>query len=290
MKSSQAILLSIVIPLHNRAAEIQQMLASIPSRQDIEIIVVNDHSEKQIPFLNHGRVIFRSLPEGQRFAGVARNFGLNQAEGKWICFADSDDLFETEELVSLLDRIHEEDADIIFFKAKSFMHNGGEGRRHRSINRLFMVAKEGNKNSLLNWHPPWSKVFKKSFLDKHEIVFSATRVSNDVIFSLKSFLAASKISYRDEVFYKVRQGNESLTTRQNFKDLVERLEIVNEYNCILQAQNLHYFMVPAIIYLRFILFINPVFFIKNMFLFWSRKQPVFFTLRNLVMLLRKFKY
>ena len=141
MPNISPVLLSIIIPLHNRAEEIQQLVASIPSRSDIEIIIVDDHSEFEIPRLMHDQIRFYPLPESKRFAGAARNYGLEQAVGKWICFADSDDLFEPSELIKLLAYLNQEDADIIFFQAKSFLEDGSGGKRHESINRLFSLAK-----------------------------------------------------------------------------------------------------------------------------------------------------
>lgn len=264
-------------------------MATIPSRPDIEIIIIDDHSEVEIPHIKHDRVSFYPLPENMRFAGVARNYGLDQAAGRWICFADSDDLFETLELTRLLSYLDEEVADIIFFRAHSFLQNGEEGKRHKSINRLFELAKLGNIKALVNWYPPWSKIFKKSFLDENQLAFSATRVSNDVIFSAKSFLAASRFSFKDEIFYSVREGNDSLTTNQSFDDLSERYEVIIEFNDILQEQNMSEFKVPAFVHLRLILFSHPIFVLMKILSAWKLGHPVFFTKRMLSYYFRKYK-
>ena len=274
-------LLSIIIPLHNRSEEIQQLVATIPSRPDIEIIIIDDHSEVEIPHIKHDRVSFYPLPENMRYAGSARNYGLGKVTGRWICFADSDDLFEPLELTKLLSYLDEEIADIIFFRASSFLQNGEEGKRHKSVNRLFSLAKLGNTKALVNWYPPWSKIFKKTFLDEHQLAFSTTRVSNDVIFSAKSFLAASRFSFKDEIFYSVREGNDSLTTNQSFDDLSERFHVIIEFNDILHKQNMNEFKVPAFVHLRFILFSNPIFVLMKILSAWKRGHPVFFTKRML---------
>ena len=89
---------SIIIPHKNTPKLLQRCLNSIPVRNDVQIIIVDDNSDpeivdfKQFPGLNNPNteVIFTKEGKG---AGYARNTGLSKAVGKWTLFADSDDFY-----------------------------------------------------------------------------------------------------------------------------------------------------------------------------------------------------
>ncbi len=89
---------SVVIPTRNRANYILQALASVfaQSYQDYEIIVVDDGStdnteEILTPLVKENKLRYE-LGEA-RGVSAARNRGVALAQGRYIAFLDSDDLF-----------------------------------------------------------------------------------------------------------------------------------------------------------------------------------------------------
>ena len=80
---------SIIIPHKNLPHLLQRCLDSIPARDDLEIIVVDDDSsEELVDFKSFPgtdrpdvKVIFDKQSKG---AGAARNIGINKATGKWL--------------------------------------------------------------------------------------------------------------------------------------------------------------------------------------------------------------
>ena len=99
---------SVIVPTYNRAERLEGTLRSIVSQtyQDFELIVVDDGSTD-----NTSKVI-ESFPSAQylplkKNSGVskARNIGLACAKGEFICFLDSDDLWNEEKLqIQIQDR------------------------------------------------------------------------------------------------------------------------------------------------------------------------------------------
>ena len=89
---------TIIIPHKNAPLLLQRCLDSIPFRDDIQIIVVDDDSSSDVvdfmDFPGSSRedveIIFTKEGKG---AGYARNCGLLHARGKWLLFADADDFF-----------------------------------------------------------------------------------------------------------------------------------------------------------------------------------------------------
>jgi glycosyltransferase involved in cell wall biosynthesis len=89
--------ISVITPAYNRPQPLERALRSVQAQsfRDFEIIVVDDGSTDDlltlVPALHHPQVrYFRQTNQG---ASAARNTGLAAAQGEYISFLDSDDLF-----------------------------------------------------------------------------------------------------------------------------------------------------------------------------------------------------
>lgn len=102
-------LVSVIIPTYRRSTKINRAIASVlnQSYNNIELIVVNDNEPedeytKQLVenvsiFFSDQR--FRLLMQEKHVNGaVARNFGINNAQGQYIAFLDDDDWWAVEKL------------------------------------------------------------------------------------------------------------------------------------------------------------------------------------------------
>ena len=85
---------SIIIPHKNSPDLLSRCLDSIPNRDDLQIVIIDDNSDENIVdfsnFPGMGRkntiVIFNKESRG---AGYARNLGLSKSNSKWFLFAAS---------------------------------------------------------------------------------------------------------------------------------------------------------------------------------------------------------
>lgn len=95
---------SIIIPTYNRAHLIIDTIKSVQSQffKDWECIVIDDGSEDNtkevIESLIKDDARIRYIFQENAERSVARNNGVKNALGEWICFLDSDDLFEKDHL------------------------------------------------------------------------------------------------------------------------------------------------------------------------------------------------
>jgi glycosyltransferase involved in cell wall biosynthesis len=110
---------SVIVPLFNAAATIQQTLDSVfaSGYPDLEVVVVDDgskdtgvevvesyqsvHSDRQLRLIHH--------PERQnRGASASRNLGVKHATGKYVAFLDADDLYRPNRFASSVRLLEEQ--------------------------------------------------------------------------------------------------------------------------------------------------------------------------------------
>ena len=113
------IIYSVIIPHKNTPDLLQRCLDSIPQRNDIEVIVIDDNSDPVKVDFNHfpgndRKEIIFVFDKAGKGAGRARNIGLERATGKWLLFADADDYFYPYTF-EILDKYKESDNDIVYF-------------------------------------------------------------------------------------------------------------------------------------------------------------------------------
>lgn len=88
-------MLSVVIPLYNKAATIERAISSVLNQtiQDFELIVVNngstDGSEKVVENVTDPRVSL--ISQENQGVSMARNRGVEAAQSDWVAFLDADD-------------------------------------------------------------------------------------------------------------------------------------------------------------------------------------------------------
>ena len=112
-------LLSVIIPVYNREDKILNALNSIPNREDIEIIVIDDcSSDNTVKVLKQFNNIIIIELNKNCGPGNARNKGLDIATGRFITFLDSDDWFNTDNLIKAINLLEEDQFDIYWFKNK----------------------------------------------------------------------------------------------------------------------------------------------------------------------------
>ena len=192
---------SIIIPSKNLPDLLRRALDSIPRRDGIQVIVVDDASDPSLvdfdayPGLDDPRVevIFTKEALG---AGYARNVGLARAEGRWTLFLDSDDFF-TPDALTLMDSHREDDVDVVYFDITSaYSDDLGPSPRHLSRSEYF-TAYDGARREFCCrylYSEPWGKMFRTAFLRDCGFRFDETPMANDYKFSVLTGLAAARVA------------------------------------------------------------------------------------------------
>lgn len=198
---------SIIIPHYDIPDLLRRCLRSIPERDDIQVIVVDDQSPNRESFMDtipelHRKNVEFYVAEEKKFAGHARNVGLDHAKGKWLMFADPDD-FYVDSFLDVVDKYLNDTSDVIYFNIRSCdCYNTDHIIQDQRLSRF--VRYEKTKDSMyfrLSFSEPWAKMVRKDFVDREGIRFQATRAHNDLLFGVKVAVLAKTFKIINEPIY-----------------------------------------------------------------------------------------
>ena len=232
--------LSIIIPHHDIPDLLVRCLKSIPNRNNVEIIVIDDNSQNADKYLDEYDELSR--PDVQfiktttgRGAGYARNIGLELAKGKWLLFADSDDFF-VEDFYDVVSCYFDSSYDMVLFKAESVDNETLQPTvRNENINLRIDQALSGEYDAravALRVHSPWCRLIRRGFIEENAIRFDEVKASNDTMFSTKATCLAHLIGFSDTPIYVVTQRPGSLwdLRKSNPENYLTRLKVFIERN------------------------------------------------------------
>ena len=110
--------ISVIMPAYNHEKFVGEAIESVlnQSFEDFEFIIINDGStdntEKVIRSYNDRRIIFHS--QQNKDAAFTINRGIALAKGKFISIINSDDVYHTERLKTIYEKISEREHDFVF--------------------------------------------------------------------------------------------------------------------------------------------------------------------------------
>ena len=111
--------LSIIIPCYNAEPYINELLNVLDKQVNdlVEVIIIDDGSNKVFTTDYKWATVIRQFNQG---AAAARNTGLDNANGEYIAFIDSDDLVVDNYISTILDKIETEKFDYCYLSWKAF--------------------------------------------------------------------------------------------------------------------------------------------------------------------------
>lgn len=253
----EQVYLSIIIPTYNSTDTIKRLLDSIPKRNDIEVIVVDDNStenyEELFSILQKEKDVFpnfyfTSNNSGVQSAGACRNIGIEHASGKWVTFADSDDFF-VPGFYDIMSSQFNDKADLIYFFQTSIdVSTGKESKRHLLYNNTLKEFLKNEKSKYrevqlrYKTNSPVGKMIRLSMIKEYGIYFDETIVSNDELFSTKCGFFSDRIKVCPNVVYCITSRPGSLITNISEERFWVRLEVfIRKYLFLKEKLSKHEF-------------------------------------------------
>ena len=110
---------SVIIPMHNSSKHIDECISSVLNQtyENLEIIVIDDKSSDNsveiVEAKKDSRIRIIKLSENLG-AAKARNVGIKEASGEYICFLDSDDYWDKEKIYKQIKFIEQNNYSFIY--------------------------------------------------------------------------------------------------------------------------------------------------------------------------------
>ena len=209
---------SFVIPHYNTPALLQRLIDSIPQREDVEIIVVDDNSDEDKK-ASVSRPDVQTIyidKEHSRGAGRARNVGMDAAKGKWLLFADADDFYKPG-FINVLDEYKDNDIEMLFYNIDSVDSDTllpdrfNRAYLHQMLISSYNGNQETTNNLLFMAFAPWRRMFLADYIKKYGFRFEETPKGNDQLFSLLTSYFAKKWEVDKRTLYTLTYANGSIT-------------------------------------------------------------------------------
>ena len=199
-------LISIIIPIYNREKYLEKCIQSAINQDGVstEIILVDDGStDNSLVICNSYTDCYSNIKvihQDNHGLGIARNVGLNNASGDYICFLDSDDILVPHTLATMLHELLANDADYIIGDAKRISEDGTiisdsimpDSVKNRILDETNFWECAQNQASYLVFVTVWGKLFKKELWESMR--FSDVKLGEDE-FILPMLLSQSKRIY-----------------------------------------------------------------------------------------------
>lgn len=197
-------IISVVIPYHNREHIILQCIESVLNQtiSNIEVIVVDDGStdggREIVESIADSRVIKINSDIASGNSGTPRNKALSKARGEYIAFVDSDDTIDDEYFEELLAEARKKDSDVTVARGftKCFKDQFGLPKQAR-INYIYVpdfITHKPQNYFFINSFVIWDKLYKRSFLEKHDIKLADSKIGADTLMVAKTYYHAKSIA------------------------------------------------------------------------------------------------
>lgn len=222
---------SVIMAAYNIEDYIERSIESIEKQtlKNIEIIVVNDAStdntKQKILDMNakYNNIIYLEHEKNKQ-AGGARNTGLEVAKGEYIVFLDGDDYLAADDVLEKLDKvIGEDETDVIYLGFEI------EGDREELVIPTEETCTKTYKAAQDKYPNPWSKCWRRKFLEENTINFIENRYYEDVLFVYNGVMKSKSSKIANFVVHKYTSGRvNSMTTTINLKNVEDTIKNLND--------------------------------------------------------------
>lgn len=202
-------LVSIIVPVYNAEKYISDTIISAQEQTylNIEILIIDDGSTDKtksiVNVLAKSDSRIKYIYQSNKGPAETKNLGIEQFNGEYAIFLDSDDLLEKNAVETLLLIAETQFADLIIFSFDKFndLYENMESRNSSSkkINKMFTAV--------------WNKMYHKSILK--QLKFPEKTIFEDVAFSAMAALLSKKMAtvHSEHHLYHYRQREQSLTKK-----------------------------------------------------------------------------
>ena len=220
------------MPVYNVEAYLSEAIESVlhQSFSDFELILINDGStDKSLSIAQkYGNSDNRIRIITQKNAGLssARNTGIKIAKGKYVFFIDSDDYLNANTLEDVKFIFDNNDIDIVFFKANTFIDNYGDKNMLDRFNLYY--EREYLKEDMYHATEYYGimssnnnfvasaclQAAKLDLIKNAQITFLKGIINEDELYTRQLLFTAKNVYFSNKKFYNRRVRELSISTSE----------------------------------------------------------------------------
>ncbi len=270
-----AVKLSFIVPVYNVAPYLRKCVDSliVQDYDDYEIILVDDGSTDESgaicdeyaasslsaagtsPFsdADHSIIPIRVIHQSNAGLSAARNAGIKCAEGKYLCFVDSDDYWQPNVLGGLMEQVERENLDVLRYDYQN-VRMKDEGYEvfqpykhpHQPDSQNTIVDGESYLNTRMGYACyAWQFILRRDLIytvhhtpyTENNALFSKGLHFEDVDWLPRMMLRAKRVNSTQTIVYNYfwREGSITLTQgnkekiRKNVEDQMYIIEQYKDY-------------------------------------------------------------
>ncbi len=236
-------LISIIMPAYNADKYIEKTIKSIimQTYTNWELVIVNDGSTDDTDNIckKYAKDDIRIKYHYKENEGVsiARNFGINKAQGKYCMFIDSDDTMNPNMIEKMYSKIIQNNCDIVrcnyyintCIDSNEMLEEGLYSKSNIKNTLIDMILQEKMKCFV------WLLLIKKDKIKKFK---ENLHIYEDFCFYLENLLSISSMYIMNEKLYYYNKENENSLSKKNIEKNINNMisaeksiiEILNQYN------------------------------------------------------------
>ena len=288
------VLVTVIVPAYNAERTIKKCIDSLLSQtyKNIEILIVDDGSVDRTGVIcnAYARNYSHICPIRKDNGGEAsaRNRGLAEATGEYVCFVDADDYVEPEFVRALLKPLRKRDAELSIcgfveeYHGKAIFYSHCKKRRltgEEALTHLFM------EQSFRGY--VWNKMFRMDIIRQNDLHFcEELELWLDVVFVFQYMMVIDKVQYNPVPYYHYQYYQNSISHLEKKECSIRRsfdavrakqyMEKTLPFTCIGARKQLHIRMVKSTLAV-----------IRNIGYTTGDTHSIYF--RNCVKLLKKYR-
>lgn len=221
-------LISVIIPVYNSKEHLKECIESVvrQSYDKLEIIIVNDGStDGSIEILHEicdSRI--RVFTQDNKGVSAARNFGITESSGDYLCFVDSDDVLESDFISKLFHSLCISRCDVIYSGYK-FLYPDGKtiakqprlGDGVYLVDQLLPIVIDDGTLSGILFGSVWAALYNAHTVKSNNLCFrESLRVNEDGIFNIEYLKLCDSVCITSEDGYLYRQREQKRKKELSF--------------------------------------------------------------------------
>lgn len=222
---------SVIVPVYNAEKYLHRCIESIINQtlNGIEIILINDGStDNSLNICKQYEEIdprIKVIDKENSGPSASRNIGIENANGEYITFVDSDDWIELDMLENLYNKVKQFNSPMIisnYFKnytdkeVINCLNIKENCLDKKKINKYLILPLIGKsefeeENHILGFGAPWGRLFNLDIIKSNKIKFKEDLIiGEDVLFNIEFLDKVSNISLSKSAYYHYFDNSSSI--------------------------------------------------------------------------------